>query len=256
MQRIREELIPKLKGLCRKGTNTLRDARAALRVVTAAVAPVAAPQVAKPVLGTTRPGGPVDIVAVGVSTGGPNALAELLPLIKGELPVPMVLVQHMPPMFTRLLAERLNAQAKLRVIEAAGGEVLEAGTVYVAPGNFHLVVQRRGNTVVTVLNQLPPENSCRPAVDPLFRSVVQVYGGRVLGVILTGMGQDGTRGCEAIRAAGGSVLAQDEASSVVWGMPGFVARAGLADRVLPPAGIAAEINRRCQPGAAAMRAVR
>jgi two-component system chemotaxis response regulator CheB len=239
-QRIREELIPKIKALCRRPSFGALDVTSALRPV---VAPPAMRVVAQP-LNPSR-GGAVDIVAIGVSTGGPNALAAVLPLLRADFPVPIVLVQHMPPMFTRLLAERLNAQSSLHVIEAAGGEVLAPGWVYIAPGDFHLVLQRRGADVVTALNQLPPENSCRPAVDPLFRSVSQIYGGRALGVVLTGMGQDGLHGSEALRASGASVIAQDEASSVVWGMPGFVARAGLADRVVPLSAVAAELTRRC-----------
>jgi two-component system, chemotaxis family, protein-glutamate methylesterase/glutaminase len=189
------------------------------------------------------------LVAIGVSTGGPNALAELIPALPGDLAVPVLVVQHMPPMFTRLLAARLDAQSALTVREATDGLPLTPGTVTIAPGDFHMVVDRDGSRARVVLNQDPPENSCRPAVDPLFRSVAAAYGSRVLGVVLTGMGQDGLRGCENVRDAGGRVLAQDEASSVVWGMPGFVVRAGLADRVLPLADIAAEIMRRVSASA-------
>ncbi len=192
-----------------------------------------------------RHAGPVDIVTIGVSTGGPNALAALLPALPADFPVPIVLVQHMPPMFTRMLAERLNAQSAVTVVEAAGGETLAPGTVYMAPGNFHLTIQRAGLRIVTALNQDPPENSCRPAADVLFRSVAAAYAGGTLGVVLTGMGQDGLRGCEDISRAGGQIIVQDEATSVVWGMPGFVANAGLADRVLPLDQIAAEVTRRC-----------
>ncbi len=184
-------------------------------------------------------------MAIGVSTGGPNALARLIPQLPAGFPVPVVIVQHMPPMFTRLLGERLNAQSPLAVREAVDGEVVQAGSVYIAPGDYHLTLQRRGTSIVTHLTQDPPENSCRPAVDPLFRSVSQIYGPRALGVVMTGMGQDGLRGSEDLVHAGSRVLAQDEASSVVWGMPGYVARAGLADRVLPLDGLAPEIVRRC-----------
>jgi two-component system chemotaxis response regulator CheB len=200
-------------------------------------------------IGAERPA----VVAIGVSTGGPNALAAVLPALPGDLPVPVVIVQHMPPMFTRLLAERLNAQSKLTVVEGQAGMVLQAGTVYIAPGDFHMEVQASGTSVLVRLVQTPPENSCRPAVDVLFRSVARTYGPRVLGIVLTGMGQDGLRGCETIHEAGGRVVVQDEATSIVWGMPGFVARAGLAEKVLPLETIAAEIVRRAgapQPGAA------
>ncbi len=128
--------------------------------------------------------------------------------------------------------------------------VLAPGHAYIAPGDFHMTLERRGGNLVVAINQDPPENSCRPAVDVLFRSVVAQFGGGTLGVILTGMGQDGLRGCELIREAGGQVVIQDEASSVVWGMPGFVARAGLADRVLPLNAIAYELVRRTAPSSA------
>ncbi len=183
----------------------------------------------------------VNIVAIGVSTGGPNALADLLPHLPGNFPVPIVIVQHMPPVFTRLLAERLSAKCKLQAVEASSGQMIKAGTIYIAPGDFHLELVRNGNNVETVLNQGPPENSCRPAVDCLFRSVARVYGSGTLGIVLTGMGQDGLRGCEVIREVGGQVIVQDSASSVVWGMPGAVADAGLAERILPLSEIPGEI---------------
>ncbi len=248
-QRIREELIPKVKALCRGVLGTSPSPATDAARPSATVRPVPPPSavVRRDAAAGPPPAGSqsVEIIAIGVSTGGPNALAVVLPQLAATLAVPIVLVQHMPPMFTRLLAERLNAQSALTVVEAAGGEVLAPGVVYVAPGNHHLVLQRRGTQIVTALNQQPPENSCRPAVDPLFRSVSQIYGARALAVVLTGMGQDGLRGAEDIRAAGGRVIVQDEASSVVWGMPGFVARAGLAERVLPLSDIATELMRRC-----------
>jgi two-component system chemotaxis response regulator CheB len=153
-------------------------------------------------------------------------------------------------MFTRILAERLSAQSPLRFHEATSGAVLQPGHAFVAPGNHHMIVVRDNSQYRVLLHQDPPENSCRPAVDVLLRSVARAYGGDSLAVILTGMGQDGLRGCEAVREAGGQVLAQDEATSVVWGMPGYVARAGLADRVLPLALLAAEIVQRVRPRAA------
>jgi two-component system chemotaxis response regulator CheB len=184
------------------------------------------------------------VLAIGASTGGPNALAEVFSRLPADLPVPIVLVQHMPPMFTRLLAERLSAQFPIRFHEAGSGSVVEPGHAWVAPGDHHMTVVRDGLHVRLLLHQDPPENSCRPAVDVLLRSVARTFGPESLTVILTGMGQDGLRGCEAVRAAGGQILVQDEATSVVWGMPGFVARAGLADRVLPLPQIADEILRR------------
>lgn len=251
-QRIRDDLIPKVKALCGYPSGTVLPPTSRqgppLPGVAAATSPLSTlSALSGPVrlAHTERTAVSPDIIAIGVSTGGPNALAAVFPHLPATLPVPIVVVQHMPPMFTRLLAERLDSQSPLKIVEAQGGEVLKPGMVYLAPGNFHLVVERQGTRVVTALNQLPPENSCRPAVDPLFRSVAQAYGPRALGLILTGMGQDGLRGCEALRAVGARVLAQDEATSVVWGMPGFVAKAGLADRVLPLSEVAPELARRC-----------
>lgn len=222
---IREGLIPRIKAICGR----------------AAPAPVITPAPVTP----PRPdrGGPVGVLAVAASTGGPNALADLFAGLPADFPVPVVVVQHMPPMFTRLLAERLSARFPVRVEEGRAGGLLAPGHAWVAPGDFHMAVARDGAGVRVVLNQEPAENSCRPAADVLFRSVAREFGPAALAVVLTGMGQDGLRGCEAVRAAGGRVIAQDEATSVVWGMPGFVARAGLADKVLPLAGIAPEVVR-------------
>jgi two-component system chemotaxis response regulator CheB len=193
----------------------------------------------------------VDVVAIGVSTGGPTALAEVLPRIAADFPVPIVIVQHMPPLFTKLLADRLDKRCSLRVEEGRPGAVLLPGTIWIAPGDWHMTVERASGSVVLRTHQGAQENSCRPAVDVLFRSVASVYGPRVLAVVLTGMGQDGLRGCEHVREAGGQVIVQDQATSVVWGMPGYVAEAGLAHRVLPLDGIAAEIARRAVRPAAA-----
>jgi two-component system chemotaxis response regulator CheB len=186
----------------------------------------------------------VDILAVGASTGGPNALATLFANLAKPVAVPIVVVQHMPPLFTRLLAQRLTASCGLPVHEAQHGDVLQPGQAWIAPGGSHMTVASRGGNVVVELNQDPPENSCRPAVDVLFRSVADVFGGRTLAVVLTGMGQDGLRGCERIDREGGQIVVQDEASSVVWGMPGYIARAGIADAVLPVDALHIELGRR------------
>ena len=191
---------------------------------------------------------PVEIVAIGASTGGPTALAEILPRLPADLPVPIVIVQHMPPLFTRFLSERLDSQSALKVREAEQGKVLQSGDVWIALGGHHLTIARKGAERFLELNQDPPENSCRPAVDVLFRSVAETYGSGALAIVLTGMGVDGARGAAHIRNAGGEVLVQDKQSSVVWGMPGAVVSAGVADSVCPLPEIAAEIVRRVKAG--------
>jgi two-component system, chemotaxis family, protein-glutamate methylesterase/glutaminase len=183
------------------------------------------------------------VVVIGVSTGGPTALGAILPELPADFPLPVLVVQHMPPLFTRLLAERLHSTCRLSVEEARQGVPVEAGKILIAPGDFHLKVASSGGGVRVCLDQSPPLNSCRPAVDALFASIGELYGGAAIAVIMTGMGQDGLRGAEILKAQGASVLAQDEASSVVWGMPGAVVNAGLADRVLPLDQVVPEILR-------------
>lgn len=194
------------------------------------------------------PGGRVDILAIGSSTGGPDALTKVLLGLPADLPVPIVITQHMPPVFTKMFAERLDRSTSLKVVEAGEGMELTAGTVYIAPGDRHLVFQRRGTTTMTQLNNGPQENSCRPAVDVMFRSVAALYGGSCFAAILTGMGQDGRGGAKVLRDSGAEVLAQDEATSVVWGMPGAVVAAGLADEVLPLDRIAGALLNRVRVG--------
>ena len=241
MARVKADLIPRIKAL--HGRRQLSRMPQSAETV---VAPVPSGPPVKP---PARPANArIDVVAIGVSTGGPNALAELLPALPATFPVPIVIVQHMPPVFTRMLANRLDGRCAVDVIEAEGGEVLLPGRVHIAAGGRHLTLARQGTSVITVANDDPPENSCRPAVDVLFRSVADLYGANALAVVLTGMGQDGLRSSEMIRLAGGQVVAQDEATSVVWGMPGFVARAGLADAVLPLDAVAGEIGRRVAAG--------
>lgn len=198
---------------------------------------------------TDRPTGPrtrgrITAVAIGVSTGGPNALAELLPSLPPDLPVPVLVVQHMPKVFTRLLAERLDAAVGLHVVEAAHGNTVVPGTVYIAPGGRHMTVRTGVDGAEIALNDDPPENSCRPAVDVLFRSVPAVYGAGVLGVVLTGMGSDGTAGSAAIVAAGGEVIVQEPTTAVVGSMPASVLATGVTDVALTLSEIAAEIDRR------------
>src|SRR5580692_7278044 len=228
IERIRAELIPKIKALC--GIAPLK---------------VMPPPGSRPTLKVREKFKPrIEIVAIGTSTGGPNALAEVLPRIPNDFPVPIVVVQHMPPIFTRLLAERLAGRSAIPVEEGSAGVVLSPGRAWIAPGNFHMEVIRSGLEWRLNLNQAPPENSCRPAVDVLFRSVAAAYGANVLGVVMTGMGSDGVLGARDIRDAGGVVIIQDENSSVVWGMPGLVHASGLADAAYPLDQLAQEITRR------------
>jgi two-component system chemotaxis response regulator CheB len=228
IEHIRAELIPKIKAL--RGVANLR---------------IAVPVRSRLVLKVAERSNPrIEIVAIGTSTGGPNALAEVLPQIPRDFPVPIVVVQHMPPIFTRLLAERLASRSAISVQEGRVGAVLSPGQAWIAPGNFHMKVIHAGVACRLNLSQAPPENSCRPAVDVLFRSVALAYGAGVLAVVMTGMGSDGVLGAHAIRDAGGEVIIQDEASSVVWGMPGLVHASGVADAAYPLDHLATEITRR------------
>jgi two-component system chemotaxis response regulator CheB len=217
MASVREQLIPRIRALTGRVAPT---ARATARAAGTASALPGPPQ-------------RVDLLAVGCSTGGPEALTSVLTRMPADLPVPVVVVQHMPPVFTRLFAERLDRASKLTVTEAVDGTTLRPGHVYIAPGDRHLEVVRSGTVTKTRLHDGPPECFCRPAVDVLFRSVAAAFKGSALGVVLTGMGQDGKRGAEYLRSGGSRIVVQDEATSVVWGMPGAIATAGLADSILP-----------------------
>ena len=232
---IRDSLGPKIKAFCGRA--------AGFELPVVARPTLFAPK-PKPATPPAHRNVPISVLAIGTSTGGPNALAEVVPNLPANFQVPVVIVQHMPPIFTKLLADRLSAKGKLRVQEGRPGAVVQPGEVWLAPGDYHMIVERNGTGTRIATHQGPPENSCRPAVDVLFRSVADVYGAGVLGVVMTGMGQDGLRGSECIREAGGQILAQDEATSVVWGMPGYVVQASLADRVLPLDQIGGEIVRR------------
>lgn len=182
-----------------------------------------------------------ELIAIGSSTGGPQALPEVLSRLTGRVQQPIIITQHMPAAFTQMLADHLGRHTAVPTVEARDGMPLLAGRAHIAPGGSHLILAREAEQVVCHLDDGPPENFCKPAVDPMLRSVVNVYGGRAVAVILTGMGQDGLQGCRILVEAGGRVLAQDEASSVVWGMPGAVAQAGLCHAVLPLDQIAAGI---------------
>jgi two-component system chemotaxis response regulator CheB len=246
-QRIRDELIPKIKFYGRKGAKpTALSAKGA--------PPAKAPSPPARAMTSWGGGRRVTALVIGVSTGGPNALAELMPVFPQSFPVPVLIVQHMPPLFTKFLADRLDKSSALEVREGQASLEVKPGQAWIAPGDYHMTVAWDRPAVRLHLHQGPPENSCRPAVDVLFRSAAEVFGSGVLAVVLTGMGQDGLWGCEAIREAGGQVIAQDEATSVVWGMPGAVVRAGLAQRILPLNQIGPEIVRRVTSSSPAVAA--
>lgn len=222
----RAELIAKVRGWARmKRQDRARP-------------PQAAPS--RPAMTPGPPKGRPALVALGCSTGGPQALAALVRRLP-RLSVPMVVVQHMPAGFTTMLADHLNRLGANACAEARDGEALAGGRIHLAPGERHLLVESGPGGLSARLTADPPENFCRPAVDPMLRSAARATSGKVLAVILTGMGHDGLDGCRAVAAAGGTVLAQDEESSVVWGMPGAVARAGLAALLAPPEALAARI---------------
>lgn len=247
-QVLESELIPKIIGLAQR----------ALRRKKAPSAPMAsaAPLLTRPLaasdavvtgwapsqLPPTAAPRTVAAIVVGVSTGGPMALKQLFGALRAPLSVPMFIVQHMPATFTTLLAARLTASGVATVKEADNGELALAGVAYMAPGGQHLTVTGNASTrVFMALSEDAPRNSCRPSVDVLFESAAHIYGDAVLALMLTGMGSDGLRGCQAIKARNGRVIVQDEDSSVVWGMPGAVAQQGLADMVLPLEKIAEEL---------------
>lgn len=230
---LQEQLLPKLKALGARR----RQSRS--------------PLPARPALPTPRrttTTNPVEVLAIGCSTGGPNALADLLPALPRDLGVPVVIVQHMPPNFTKMLADRLNKVSALPVVEAQDGDVLEPNKVYLAPGGLHMTVDKRGLSTTLVCQDGPLVRSCKPSVDVLFRSVAKAYRGNALAVVMTGMGSDGLDGANSLVDLGSRVLVQDEASSVVWGMAGHVAEAGLADAVLPLDRLASEIGTRVRLG--------
>jgi len=252
MARIRLEVVPKIKALCWRSKGyrwpVAPQPPPLAGALGSPMVPTRAAVLSPALLAQPR----IDIVAIGTSTGGPNALAEVIPHIPADFPVPIVIVQHMPPTFTRFLAERLTASSPLVVREGASGTRLEPGQAWIAPGDFHMNIRREEGAIRLAIFQAPPENSCRPSVDVLFRSVAEIYRENALTVVMTGMGQDGLRGCEHVKVAHGQVIVQDEATSVVWGMPGFVAKAGLADCILPLPEIADEIVRRVNRGRRAL----
>lgn len=245
MQSLAQELLPKIVALA-KG----RRQRESFKPPVAARVRPAAP----------RANVPIEAVVIGLSTGGPSALEQMLPRLGWDFPVPILIVQHMPMLFTGALAERLNKCCALRVTQAYEGAAVVPGTVWLAPGDSHMEVAARrmgfgrdegkaaGRWARVKLHQQAPLNHCRPSVDYLFHSAARLYGAGLLALMMTGMGADGLEGARAVHEAGGVVLAQDEATSAVWGMPGRVAEAGIASAVLPLSAIADELKQRVKAG--------
>jgi len=219
----------------------LPETKAAPSIVPQAVEePVSRPPIALRAMPPTAP----RVLLIGSSTGGPQALNNLIAEMGGVLArAPVLITQHMPPTFTAVLAEHLARIGKCPVREAVHGEEINAGTVYLAPGGKHMTVTRRDGTAVISIDDGPMVNFCKPAVDPMFASAAEIWGNKVLALVLTGMGADGLAGARTIVAAGGHVIAQDEATSVVWGMPGQVTNAGLCSAVLPLPEIATKLTR-------------
>jgi two-component system chemotaxis response regulator CheB len=248
-QQLRILLVPLIKAFQtgRTAVGSIHP-RARIRTVTPRPAPATRHELSSSPgqrIGTKgmRRQGKSEIVAIGISTGGPNALAKMMPMLPGDLGVPIVIVQHMPPVFTKSLANSLNAKCALRVKEAQDGEPILANVVYIAPGGkqMKLVASTDGNNRLIKITDDPPENSCRPSADYLFRSVADYYVGRATAVIMTGMGSDGTKGLKVLKEKGALIIGQDEASCVVYGMPKTPAELGLTDMVAPLNKIAGEV---------------
>lgn len=232
MEKIRAELIPKIHALYNRKAGGRRPS------------PIDPSAAALP-----KPsGGPISLVVIGVSTGGPSALAEVVPRLPAGMKQPVLIVQHMPPVFTRVLAQRLASTSQLTVKEAIHQDRVLPGTVLIAPGDHHMRVAGSPREAWVTLDKQAHENGCRPAVDPMFASAAQVFGSGVLAVVLTGLGRDGTKGSAQVRRVCGQVWAQDEATSAVWGMPGSVVEAGLSTRTLPLNQVARAIADACRAG--------
>lgn len=243
VRRFRDDIAAKVRHLgeavrSKRGQPLPRD----LRSGSSARASVSAVPARGPIILRTPPPGPFRLLGIGSSTGGPQALQLFLERLGPPFPFPVLIVQHMPPTFTPILADHLTRQLNVTCTEGRDGDMIRAGAVYVAPGDRHMIVERSGQDLVIRITQDPPENFCRPAVDPLFRSLAATDGPGTVCAVLTGMGSDGAKGAGAVVEAGGCVLAQDEASSVVWGMPGAVATAGLCSAVEPLPTLAGRVS--------------
>jgi two-component system chemotaxis response regulator CheB len=229
---IRAELLEKCRGAAR--ANVAQLAKVQMKPNTEA------PLFGQPAM-TLAVSGEEQIVAIGTSTGGPRALQEIITKLPGNLPCGVVIVQHMPPGFTKSLSERLNSLSSLSVKEAEQNDVIRPGMVYIAPGDYHMSIEREGSRKVIKLNQNPPIGGHRPAVDPMLESVARAYGSRTVGVILTGMGHDGAKGIQLIKQVNGYTIAEDQSTAVVFGMPKSAIELGVVDKVAPLSAIAAEI---------------
>lgn len=252
LQILRSDLLPKVRAFAASRRQRLESA------------PVVSQEAMTGLSGTTAPSIPnglphlvpvprPDIVVVGISTGGPAALNQILPMLPANLPVPVLIVQHMPPLFTKSLADDLARRCRLPVMEAVDGSQILPGTIYIAPGGKQMKVGFASMGLCLRITDDPPERNCKPSVDYLFRSVAGYYGAKTLGIIMTGMGDDGTEGCRLLKKAGGAVLVQNEASCVVFGMPRNVVERRLADAVVDLNQIPAEITRLVARGAIACR---
>ncbi len=230
-EQLKQDLAPKIKACL----FTLHSRKRAAARASGGQSPQSVPvkKIPQSLQGAAKPRLKPEIIGIGVSTGGPVALSKVIPQLPEDFPCPILLVQHMPPMFTKSLADDLNRTSAIEVMEAENGMVPEAGQVLIAPGGTQMrVVKMNGRPIVQITDD-PPERSCRPSVDYLFRSIAHSYGNRAVGAILTGMGDDGTLGCKLLKRAGAMILTQDEASCVVYGMPRSVFEAGISDRVVP-----------------------
>ncbi len=242
LEKVKNAIVPVIK--------TIQRQTQFKGLTTAKKVPVKTPSApAKPIVSKRLPSSKSEIVGIGISTGGPNALSQMIPMLPANLNVPVLIVQHMPPMFTASLAASLDKKSSLSIKEAEDGEKILPGTVYIAPGGkqMKIVADADGISRKIKITDDPPENSCKPAVDYLFRSIAQHYVGRSTGVIMTGMGSDGTKGLIKIKENGGIIIAQEEKSCTVYGMPKEPIESGLADVVVPLSRIAGEIIRTVKP---------